>query len=108
MSGLERLGLVEAKRLLARGEISSVELTRACLEAMQRHRRLNAFITETPERALAMAEAADARLARGAGGVEEGVERLGGDLQPLARLDLLEGVAGHQVPIPNSEKSPYG
>jgi hypothetical protein len=47
-------------------------------------------------------------LAHGAGRVEEGVERLGGDLQPLARLDLLEGVAGHQVPIPNSEKSPYG
>jgi hypothetical protein len=46
-------------------------------------------------------------LAYGAGRVEEGVERLGGDLQPLARLDLLEGVAGHQVPIPKSEKSPY-
>jgi len=80
MSGLERLGLVEAKRLLARREISSVELTRACLEAMQRHRGLNAFITETPERALAMAAAADARLARGEGGLLEGL--------PIAVKDL--------------------
>jgi hypothetical protein len=47
-------------------------------------------------------------FAHGAGRVEECVERLGGDLQPLVRLDLLEGVAGHQVPIPKSEKSPYG
>jgi aspartyl-tRNA(Asn)/glutamyl-tRNA(Gln) amidotransferase subunit A len=80
MSGLERLGLSDAKRLLARREISSVELTRACLEAMQRHRGLNAFITETPERALAMAAAADARLARGEGGLLEGL--------PIAVKDL--------------------
>jgi hypothetical protein len=45
-------------------------------------------------------------LAQGAGGVEERIVRFGGDLQPLARLDLFEGVAGHQTPIPKSEKSP--
>jgi aspartyl-tRNA(Asn)/glutamyl-tRNA(Gln) amidotransferase subunit A len=43
-------------------------------------RALNAFITETPERALEMAEACDARLARGEGGAIEGV--------PVAVKDL--------------------
>jgi len=80
MSGLARLGLVEARARLRRREISAVELTRACLEAMERGRHLNAFITETPERALSMAEAADARLARGAGGLLEGL--------PVAVKDL--------------------
>ncbi|MCS6879448.1 MAG: Asp-tRNA(Asn)/Glu-tRNA(Gln) amidotransferase subunit GatA [Geminicoccaceae bacterium] len=80
MSGLNRLGLLEARTLLRRREISAVELARACLAAMERGRALNAFITETPERALAMAEAADARLARGEGGLLEGL--------PIAVKDL--------------------
>ena len=80
MSGPERLGLVEARTRLRRRELSAVELTRACLAAMERGRRLNAFVTETPERALAMAEAADARLARGPGGPLEGL--------PVAVKDL--------------------
>ncbi|MCS6780666.1 MAG: Asp-tRNA(Asn)/Glu-tRNA(Gln) amidotransferase subunit GatA [Geminicoccaceae bacterium] len=80
MTGLNRLGLVEARDLLRRRAISAVELARACLAAMERGRALNAFITETPERALAMAEAADARLARGEGGLLEGL--------PIAVKDL--------------------
>ncbi len=86
MTRLERLGLVEARDLLRRRAIGAVELTRACLAAMERNRALNAFITETPERALAMAEAADARLARGEGGLLEGL--------PIAVKDLFctEGV----------------
>lgn len=80
MSGLNRLGLIEARELLRRRAISAVELTQSCLAAMERGRRLNAFITETPEKALAMAQAADARLARGEGGLLEGL--------PIAVKDL--------------------
>ncbi len=80
MSGPERLGLVEARARLRRRELSAVELTRACLAAMERGRGLNAFVTETPERALAMAEAADGRLARGEAGPLEGL--------PVAVKDL--------------------
>jgi aspartyl-tRNA(Asn)/glutamyl-tRNA(Gln) amidotransferase subunit A len=39
---------------------------------MEAARPLNAYVLETPERALAMAKASDARLARGEGGPLEG------------------------------------
>jgi aspartyl-tRNA(Asn)/glutamyl-tRNA(Gln) amidotransferase subunit A len=47
---------------------------------MERARGLNAYVLETPERASAMAKAADARIARGAAGPLEGI--------PLAIKDL--------------------
>ena len=47
---------------------------------MEQSRGLNAFVTETPERALEMAAASDARLAKGEGGALEGL--------PLAIKDL--------------------
>jgi len=86
MSGLTALTLAGARRALDRREASSVELTRAHLAAMGRHRNLNAFITETAEQALAMAAAADARRARGEAGPLEGL--------PVAIKDLFctEGV----------------
>ena len=80
MSGLTDLGLVAAKRALEKNEVSSVELTSAHLAAMEKARTLNAFITETPERALAMADAADARRAKGEDGLLLGL--------PVAIKDL--------------------
>ncbi len=63
---LFRLTAHEAARLLARREVSSLELTRAVLErAQQADSRLNAFVTLTPELALEQARQADERLARG-------------------------------------------
>ena len=60
-----RLGIAEARDRLVSEDVTSVELTRACLDAMAVRRDLNAFISETPEIALDRAAAADARRLRG-------------------------------------------
>ena len=73
MSHLTDLTLAEARDSLKNKAISSVEITRAHLEAMARARALNAFVAETAEKALAMAAESDARLARGVGGPLEGL-----------------------------------
>ena len=83
---LTGLGLAEARDRLAGGEITARELAEAHVAAVEAARPLNAFITETPERALEMAEASDARRAKGEAGLLEGL--------PLAIKDLFctEGV----------------
>jgi len=59
------LNLAEARDGLARKLFSARELTAAYNDAVAEAKPLNAYITPTPEHALAMAEAADRRLARG-------------------------------------------
>ena len=65
---------------LRRKEISSVELTRAFLERINKYKDLNAFITVEPERSLAQARAADARIAKGEAGALTGI--------PIAQKDI--------------------
>jgi len=66
MPELSRLTITQARDLLARREISAVELTRTCLDRIaELERRLNAFITVCPREAIAQAEAADKRLLAG-------------------------------------------
>ncbi len=63
---LTDLGVREAGGLLARGEVSSVELTRAALDRIAEvDERTGAFVTVTEELALEQARAADARIAEG-------------------------------------------
>ena len=73
MTDLTSLTLAQARYALRNKEFSAIELTEAHLAAIERARALNAFVRETPERARAMAQAADARLAKGEGGPLEGL-----------------------------------
>ncbi|ALK09429.1 Asp-tRNA(Asn)/Glu-tRNA(Gln) amidotransferase subunit GatA [Blastochloris viridis] len=86
MRDLTRLTLAEARDALARKEVSARELTAAHLGAIANARALNAYVLETPDKALAMAEASDARIARGEARPLEGI--------PLGIKDLFctEGV----------------
>ncbi len=63
MSDLSDLSVAEAVQALRSGALSSRELTAALLARIDRlEPRLHAFITLTPEKALAQADRADARL----------------------------------------------
>ena len=72
--------LADAREAVRTKKISSRELTQAFVSAIEGARLLNAFVTETPEKALAMADASDARIAKGSIGPLEGL--------PLAIKDL--------------------
>ncbi|MCV6591773.1 MAG: Asp-tRNA(Asn)/Glu-tRNA(Gln) amidotransferase subunit GatA [Silicimonas sp.] len=65
MSELNTLTIAEARDKLRGGEISSVELTEACLKATDEASALNAVVHSTAEIARAQAEAADARIKAG-------------------------------------------
>lgn len=80
MTALTDLTLSEARAGLQAKQFSARELGQAYVGAMEDGRPLNAFITETPERALEMAALSDARLARGEAGPLEGI--------PIAVKDL--------------------
>ena len=86
MSELTGLTLKGAIDGLASKRFSSEELTRAHSEAVEAARPLNAYVLETPDKALAMAKASDERRAMGNAGPLEGV--------PLGIKDLYctEGV----------------
>ncbi|MBO0734855.1 MAG: Asp-tRNA(Asn)/Glu-tRNA(Gln) amidotransferase subunit GatA, partial [Methylocapsa sp.] len=73
MSGLTELTLAEAREGLKKKEFSALELAKAHIAAIVQARVLNAFVLETPEKAVAMACASDARIAKGEAGPLEGV-----------------------------------
>lgn len=62
----ESFTIQQLRKKLVDGEVTSVELTRACLDRIKEtDERINAFITVCDEQALAAAEEADRRLAEG-------------------------------------------
>ena len=94
MSDLTKLTLEGALDGMKKGDFSSVELTRAHVDACMEAADLNAFITTTFEHALDQAQASDERRAKGEIGNLEGA--------PLGVKDLFctEGVkttAGSQI-----------
>ncbi len=86
MSTLTSLTLKGALEGLKAKQFSAVELTQAHVTAIEAARSLNAFVLETPEKALEMAARSDARIASGEAGPLEGA--------PLGIKDLFctEGV----------------
>src|SRR5580704_15974031 len=86
MTDLTALTLAQARDGLRSKEFSATELAESHLAAIESARALNAFVLETPERALDMARASDAQIAKGQGGPLEGL--------PLGIKDLFctEGV----------------
>ncbi|MGH6957370.1 MAG: amidase, partial [Caulobacteraceae bacterium] len=87
MSDLTDLTLKDALAGLKARRFSAVELAKAHIEAIAAARALNAYVLETPEKALAMAEASDAKLKGGNAGPLEGAS-LG-----IKDLFCTEGVA---------------
>ncbi len=86
MSDLTDLTLAAARDALLQKQISATDLAKAHIEAIEKARVLNAFIVETPEKALAMAVASDEKIAKGEARPLEGL--------PLGIKDLYctEGV----------------
>jgi aspartyl-tRNA(Asn)/glutamyl-tRNA(Gln) amidotransferase subunit A len=62
---LNQLTIAEARDRLRARDVTSVELTEACLSAIEGASALNAFVHQTPEIARDRAAAADARIAQG-------------------------------------------
>ncbi len=73
MTDLTSLTLADARDRLRRREFSAAELADAHLAAIEKARSLNVYVLETPERARAMAQAADARIKAGDARALEGL-----------------------------------
>ncbi|MGH7124449.1 MAG: amidase, partial [Stellaceae bacterium] len=80
MTALTDFTIADARVALRKKEFSARELAEAHIVAVKEARPLNAYLVETPERALAMATESDARIARGEARAMEGI--------PLAIKDL--------------------
>ena len=65
MAELNGLKIAEARDALRKGDVTSVELTEACLSAIEGAGALNAVVHKTPEIALEQARAADGRIKAG-------------------------------------------
>jgi aspartyl-tRNA(Asn)/glutamyl-tRNA(Gln) amidotransferase subunit A len=72
MTDLTKLTLADALDGLKAKKFSSREITQDFIQTIEASRVLNAYVVETPEKALEMADQADARLAKGEGGKLEG------------------------------------
>ena len=91
MNELTTLSLAQARDRLRKKDISARELAEALSRRHGKARALNAYVLETPERALAMAAESDARIAAGTARPLEGV--------PLGIKDMFctEGRAHNRV-----------
>ncbi len=94
MSSPNELTLAEARDALKAKTLSARELTQAHLDAMAKARALNAYLLETPDKALAMADASDARIASGEARPLEGIP-LG--IKDLFCTDGIETTAGSKI-----------
>ncbi len=86
MTKLTNLTMTEALAGMTKGEFTAEELTQAHIKASEDVKHLNAYVTETFDKAREMAKASDARRQKGEAGLMEGM--------PIAVKDLFctEGV----------------
>jgi aspartyl-tRNA(Asn)/glutamyl-tRNA(Gln) amidotransferase subunit A len=94
MTDLTRFTIAQAREHLKKKDFTALELTDAYIAAMDKHRDLNAYITETPDLARERAKESDFRIKNGDAKYLEGI--------PLGIKDLFctEGVqttAGSQI-----------
>jgi len=88
LTDLTKLTLADARKGLKAKDFTSTELTGAYLEAIEAaNPALNAYVAVTPERALEMARASDAKLGKGDDGALEGI--------PLGIKDLFATKGAH-------------
>src|SRR5215207_4278711 len=87
ISDLTHLTLAEARDGLKNKRFSAREIAQAHIGAVAQAKALNAYVLETPERALEQAEASDARLAKGEGGAHDRVQPHPGRLHAGVRID---------------------
>lgn len=73
MTDLTKLTITEALKGLKEKKFSAVELTKEYLNKMESCRELNAYVLETPEKALEQAKAADGKYKNGTNGALEGI-----------------------------------
>ena len=73
MTDLTKLTIAEALKGFKSKEFSAVELTSAYVEKMQSHRDLNAYVLETPEKALEQAKISDEKYKNSTNGALEGI-----------------------------------
>jgi aspartyl-tRNA(Asn)/glutamyl-tRNA(Gln) amidotransferase subunit A len=92
-SGLTELTLADARAGLVAKQFSARELAEAYIAVMAAARPLNAYISETPDIALDMAIASDARRAKGEAGPLDGIPLAIKDL--FCTKDVLTTAASH-------------
>jgi len=102
MDELTGLTIAGARELLTNGGLSARELAQEHITAVSQAAVLNAVITETPEVALEMAEASDARRANGKVGALEGIPLMIKDI--FCTRDVLTTAGSH---ILEGFKPPY-
>jgi len=103
MSDLRNLTLAQMRDGLKGKQFSAVELAEAHVSAIEKtNAQYNAFITITRDKAIEMAKASDAKLAKGQGGLIEGVPVGVKDL--FCTKDVLTTAASH---ILDGFKPPY-
>ena len=73
MSKLTDLNLAQARDGLRDKQFSARELTQAHIERVEAADKLNAYVLQTPEKALEMADASDAKIAQGEARPLEGI-----------------------------------
>ncbi len=87
MTELTKLTIAEASAGLKKKEFTAVELTEAYIANMDKYRNLNAYVCETPDKAIAQAKISQEKINSGQGGDLEGI--------PLGIKDLFctKGIA---------------